>query len=173
MLLPLTLLLLLLVPLAFLLLSLQCGENLITLAYGSLSAEDCRVPVGYGIIALTPIPRAVLCTSGSYGDTDIRPVSLASKCFSCGANLWTPDQIDGVPATGGFTSDQDCQVKPGFGITETTVDPCRIGFYNPGRNREPCRPCPARFTTMEEESTVEEDCVVEPGWWVMTGPRLY
>eukprot|EP00775_Hariotina_reticulata_P013894 gene13894-14013_t len=126
--------------------------------------NDCRVPVGYGITTLSPKPQAELCTAGNYGDDDTRPVSMASRCFSCGANLWTPDQIDDIPATSGFTSNQDCMVKPGFGITETTVDPCRVGYYNPGRNRNPCQPCPARFTTVDEMATSEEDCVVQPGW---------
>jgi hypothetical protein len=50
--------------------------------------------------------------------------------------MFTADQISGVAASKGYESEQDCLVKPGWGVTTTGVELCPAGSYNEGLNRK-------------------------------------
>eukprot|EP00775_Hariotina_reticulata_P012417 gene12417-12553_t len=145
---------------------LPCGPNLITLFEG---ADDfpgkCLVPVGYGIKSMFP-PAAVLCVNSTYGQNELQEASLDARCSPCSPNMATTDILTGVVAAVGYTSDEDCLLFPGYGMSQNTVggDKCEIAYYNPGLNRETCEPCPTRQVTLYEGAKQLSECVVMPGW---------
>lgn len=106
-----------------------------------------------------------MCVQGTYGDEVLRPATAASRCFACSPNTFTLDQLDNTTATAGYTSGSDCFVRPGWGMPESSeAELCKVGFYNTGRNRLPCTPCPSGHTTLAEGASSLFACVVKPGW---------
>jgi hypothetical protein len=69
-----------------------------------------------------------------------------------------------APATG-YTSEAACKVDAGYGLTETAVEECQIGFYNAGQNRLPCTACTAGYTTLDTKQDSPLDCVIRKGWF--------
>jgi hypothetical protein len=69
-----------------------------------------------------------------------------------------------APATC-YTSVAACKVDAGFGLTETAVEECQIGFYNAGQNRLPCTACAAGYTTLATQQDAATDCVIRKGWF--------
>ncbi len=60
---------------------------------------------------------------------------------------------------------ESCLVKPGWGLDDGLLaEPCYLGEWSAGLHRLPCTKCPAAYTTLQEESVSEADCVVQPGW---------
>lgn len=149
-----------------LLFRLQCGKGLATAAVGSVSKDACLVPAGAGLVSLFPM-QATPCVNGSYGDNVDRPAVAGSRCSTCGPNMFTPDLLeDAVSPAGGYTSEDACKLQPGWGMTQTMVERCQVGTFNPGKNRLPCESCPNGYTTLGEGKTSRADCVLQPGWCV-------
>jgi len=81
--------------------------------------------------------------------------------------MYTVEQWGASSPPNGFTSFEACKVAPGWGVvSETTVEPCQVGFYNAGQNRLPCTACPEGWTTLGNASTSASDCnVLQPGFY--------
>lgn len=140
-----------------------CGTNLDTEGTGAVSRDACRVPPGFGVVSLAPL-AVRMCTDGTYGAPVARPATFSARCVSCPANTATNDTLTGVAATSGWTSEAACLLRPGWGTTATMPERCQLGSWNAGGNRLPCTACPSGYTTLQEGSTLAEDCVVQPGW---------
>lgn len=126
-------------PLPLLRCCLQCGNGLTTAAAGSVSAEQCLIPAGWGVVSVTP-PAAAICANGSYGINSTRAVTSNARCVLCPPNLFTRDTLSGTPAAAPYTSELDCVLKPGWGMSGTgEVKVCPPGTYNAGYNRKPCQ----------------------------------
>jgi hypothetical protein len=86
--------------------------------------------------------------------------------------MYTADKWgDAAPATG-YKNQTECLVAAGWGTTETSVDICQVGFYNVGKNRNPCTPCTNGYTTLGTNSTLATDCVIKAGWFYDTVKEL-
>jgi hypothetical protein len=114
----------------------QCGSGLTTEKLGSVSADACIIPAGWGLIQFTPEPIAVMCVNGSYGVNSTRAVVATSRCVLCPPNLFTADQLTNETASQGYVDEQACLVKPGWGMMATGVEICPVGTYNEGLNRK-------------------------------------
>jgi hypothetical protein len=79
--------------------------------------------------------------------------------------MYTADKWGDAAPPNGYTSELSCLVLAGWGTTETSVDICLVGFYNPGKNRNPCLPCDNGYTTLGTNSTTANDCVIKAGWF--------
>ncbi|KAF8057859.1 Slbp [Scenedesmus sp. PABB004] len=142
-----------------------CGTNIITADTGSVSADACLVPAGYGVTTTSPL-AAAKCTTNSYGDDSPRPATSVARCTPCAQDTYTLDTLTGVPlaANAFYTSEQDCKVKAGWGLTNTDPNECAKGSWNAGNNRAACTPCAAGRTTSSTGATAATDCVIQPGW---------
>jgi hypothetical protein len=119
--------------------SLQCGNGLTTATNGSVSKDQCLIPVGWGMVSMQPLV-AVLCANGSYGVNTTRAVTANARCVLCPPNLFTSDTLSGTPAAAPFTSESECLLKPGWGMLPSgEVKLCPAGTYNAGFNRKPCQ----------------------------------
>lgn len=145
---------------------LQCGTGLKTNDTGSVSKDACLVPAGSGLTSISPL-AASACVKSSYGVDVDRAAVANARCAACPLNMFTLDDIEGTGVsspTDGYTSENDCKVKPGFGTTASIVEQCKVGTYNAGLNREPCKPCIAGMTTLAEGATSIDACVIQKGW---------
>lgn len=143
----------------------ECGTGLKTGGTGSVSKDACLVPAGSGITSLSPL-TAVVCVSNTYGTNADRPATAAARCISCPANMYTADKWGTAAPAAGYQSETACQVAPGWGLSASGIaEKCQKGFYNVGKNRQPCQACAAGYTTLAEESDEANDCVIQPGWF--------
>jgi hypothetical protein len=104
-----------------------------------VSKDQCLIPAGWGIVTLQPL-LAVMCANGSYGINSTRAVTANARCVLCPPNLFTTDQLSSKPATAPYTSELDCLLKPGWGMSASgEVKLCQPGTYNAGYNRKTCQ----------------------------------
>lgn len=122
------------------------------------------------------VPAAALlprrCILNSYGDDVYRVAVASARCTACPPNTFTAEKWGAASPADGFTSELECKVDAGFGLTETAVEECQIGFYNPGQNRLPCTACAAGYTTLATQQDAETDCVIKKGWFYDAGKAL-
>ncbi len=79
--------------------------------------------------------------------------------------MYTADKWGTAAPAAGYQSETACQVAPGWGLSASGIaEKCQKGFYNVGKNRQPCQACAAGYTTLAEESDEANDCVIQPGW---------
>ncbi|WIA20328.1 hypothetical protein OEZ85_006160 [Tetradesmus obliquus] len=124
-----------------------CGNGLTTAAAGSVSAEQCLIPAGWGT------GEVKVCPPGTYNAGYNR-----KPCQECGTGFTSIE-------AGGEDEDA-CVVQSGwamdihFGIPK----PCDVGTYSTGGTTDTpnaeCVPCPAGLTTQKDEADSEEDCDV-------------
>lgn len=144
---------------------LQCGDGIVTLGTGSVTKDSCLVPAGSGLVQTGATPSAAICQSNFYGVNADRPVSVAARCVACPPDTFTMDTLTGVATTVGYMDQTDCKAPAGYGLTASgLVEKCPKGTWNSGENREPCKPCGAGFTTVDDGNESADKCVVQPGW---------
>lgn len=77
---------------------------------------------------------AEMCIESTYGMNLTRPAITSSRCEFCPPDMYTMDVLTGVNATAGYTSYNNCMVKPGYGVTTGgLVQICETGTYNSGK----------------------------------------
>eukprot|EP00775_Hariotina_reticulata_P004056 gene4056-4303_t len=151
----------------------SCGVNLVTNDTGAVSRDACLVPPGYGLTQLSPTLSASPCIANSYGDDQFRVATASARCTPCPANMFTDERWGVTAPANGYTDQVACKVDAGWGLTEAgAVEACQAGFYNPGRNRQPCTKCPNGYTTLNGSAVNITDCVIRPGWFFDTDRSL-
>ncbi|KAF8055660.1 Scube1 [Scenedesmus sp. PABB004] len=148
-----------------------CGTGLITADTGAVSKDACLVPAGWGLAQTTPSLVAVKCEQNTYGDSEARPAVANSRCQPCAQDTYTLDFLTSTPlaANATYTSELDCKVKPGWGMTNTLPTVCAVGSWSAGLSRDACTPCIAGRTTNSTGATAVTDCVIQAGWMLGAG----
>jgi hypothetical protein len=122
----------------------------------------------------TPQAVATLCVNNTYRADEV-PYSDGAgiSCTPCPTGMEThPDE----PA--GATSRDACLTPPGYGYVNSPMraEPCPLGWFSYGWNREPCTSCGiGTMTTSNTGSTSENDCLLPAGHgseWVNSGGKL-
>ena len=138
-----------------------CPAFMDTLDEGSLTAEACLAPPGYGYNAATR--AAALCAKGTYSEDWGR-----APCASCGGGIVTT-------TAAGAASPDECFIPPGhFGVLAAdnrtlSAAPCPRGTFGSaaptfGIVASDCSDCPEHSTTRQEASTDALQCLADAGY---------
>eukprot|EP00775_Hariotina_reticulata_P014240 gene14240-14388_t len=173
----------------------DCGQGLATPNPGAKSRSQCFTEAGWGrrqvrvngsmtfVSVMCPLGtyngwykegwnRNLCVRCGNYLSTQGNGSTSKDDCLvPIGANLYTLDVLTKTNATDGYTSEEACLLKPGWGIGPTgLIDKCPPGLFNPGYNRAECSSCPSGYMgydiVLDDGEINGTVCVVQAGWAV-------
>ncbi|WIA13038.1 hypothetical protein OEZ85_006646 [Tetradesmus obliquus] len=125
-----------------------CGSGLTTAKIGSVSADACLIPAGWGLSQLTPEAIAV---KWSYNEGLNR-----KPCRACDTGY--------TSLAAGADGEDSCVVQSGWAMDSkfNIPKPCDAGTWGAGGTIEDrngsCIACPRGFTTQRDESDSAADC---------------
>jgi ferredoxin-like protein FixX len=143
-----------------------CGAgNLTTDGPGATSADDCKVPAGYGTSrSMSGVLAAAPCPAGTYGRSTDTYGLVDVECTKCLEYTTT--------AAVGSTTGAQCLTLSGYGWDNGQITECDYGYYSSGNSQDPCSYCGEGYNTSTGPSgttpvtgaSSNASCVIAAGW---------